>query len=101
MRKSCGHKGPNILLNQEYEPDGESVENFSGLNRLGGGHSVNAQRMNIAFHQVADGVIDEPVALDWRQVFKLVRHDRDVEVTPAIFGARVADVFVTFVDYIE
>lgn len=57
--------------------------------------------MNIGLHQVAEGVVDQPVAFQGAAALEERGGDADSEVAAAVPGARVAGVEVAFVDDLQ
>ncbi len=61
----------------------------------------DAQRVNIGDHEVANGVVDEPVTLQWAQTGKFVGYDRDSKMAPPIPSARVPDMQMALIQDFE
>lgn len=57
--------------------------------------------MNIRVHQVPDGLVDEPVALQRAQPRETRRDDANLKMPTPVTGAGVPDVLMTFVDDLE
>ncbi len=55
------------------------------------------ERMNVRLEQAGQRIIDHSVPLDATLAVKCLRHDRDVEMALAIFGALVACVQLTLI----
>lgn len=62
---------------------------------------VDAERVDVGLHQVADGVVDESVTLQWAEPAKTVRGNADVKVAAAIASAGVPNVLVALIGDLE
>ena len=62
---------------------------------------VDAEGVNIGRHEIADGLVNETMALQRAQARETVRSDADMKVTAAVFRTFVTDVLVAFVDDLE
>lgn len=66
-----------------------------------GAVGLDAQGMNVVFHQVSDGHIYESVTSHCGESIEFVRNDTNTEVPLAVASPLVSNVQVAFIDYFE
>src|SRR3989338_4295759 len=66
-----------------------------------GGQCTHAKRVNVGFHQVAQRLVHQPVALEGVQALEAVGHDSGGKVPAAAARAGMAGVLRAFVDNLE
>ena len=62
-----------------------------GIGQIGSGRRLGLDRqgMNIGAHQIIDRRVHQPVALQWRDSAKGLRHDLHPEMSPAVSSAHM------------
>src|SRR3989344_5290564 len=66
-----------------------------------GGQCTHAERVDVGFHQVAQRLVPQPVALDGIQALEAVGHDGGGKVPAAAARAGMTGVLCAFVDNVE
>lgn len=66
-----------------------------------GAAGLDAERVDVGFHQIADGIVDEAVTLQRPEAGEASGDDPHVEMPAAVFRACVSDMLVALVDDLE